>query len=211
MKKSNFFLTGLLILLMTGSASATIITGPLGVDFRSSSWSDANGQPDYTVDGVTAISTPQEPGLYQDSTDGLGVLGDEHDELDDNEAISVVFEQAAKVTGVWITDLFGAPDGGSGEAGIVELFGPNNLMIAFDFYGQDADQENGELFVDFGGDLLVDAAIFSILGESFNNEFSVAGFESTPVPEPATMLLLGAGLLGIAGFRRKLINKNLLL
>ena len=40
-----------------------------------------------------------------------------------------------------------------------------------------------------------------ILGE--NHEFSVAGVDVNPVPEPATMILLGSGLIGLAGIRRR--------
>ena len=41
----------------------------------------------------------------------------------------------------------------------------------------------------------------------FIDDFTV-GFDAAPVPEPATMLLLGAGLLGLVGLGRKKLFKS---
>jgi hypothetical protein len=46
------------------------------------------------------------------------------------------------------------------------------------------------------------------IGSSAYSDFSLGEINVTPVPEPATMLLLGLGLLGVAGLMRKKMGKS---
>ncbi len=86
--------------------------------------------------------------------------------------------------GSW--DLFN-PDAGDGNnhtSGTDKYAGDSSLEIDFSFYSA------------FGGSKYDTIQTDNIM------------IESAPVPEPATMLLLGTGLIGLAGFGRRKIKKK---
>ena len=220
MKKFLVFLCAMsLVFGVAVAASATIIPDDLAIDFRSPEWAWAKGESNHTVGNVTVSAYDvHDPGwyaeLYQDEVDGLGVLGGEDDEIDRYEFIWVHIDGGMLLTGVWITDLFAAPDGyqKNGESGQVAFIAQGVSPQYIPFYGIEPPDQgfNGEIWVDFGDEFLVSDAVFgSKPWPGYDgNEFSVAGFTAAAVPEPATMLLLGAGLIGLAGLGRKRFVKK---
>ena len=214
-----------MVLAVTAMAYPIPIPDNLAIDFRD--WGGANGQANYTVGNVTATALPTNAKLYQDNIDGLGVQGGENDEID----YINVFEQirvdiaggGMLLSGVWLTDLFAKQSTTSpsenytgsaytGEPGRVVI----NGATIIDFVGIENNigvntyPNNGELFVSFGATpIVVTSALFSIRPDAVTGsyagiEYSVAGFESAPVPIPAAAWLLGSGLIGLVAVRRRM-------
>ena len=97
--------------------------------------------------------------------------------------------------GTWDIDDWLKPDG------MTEY---ENLMIVLkggkgDYAGYLLDDETQPISGEWFTDKVLDAGL---------SHLSIYGQGTTPISEPATMLLLGAGLIGLAGFGRKRILKK---
>lgn len=210
-------------ILFLGLTISIFITAPAFatyIDFTSFAvpTTDNNAGPFYwnTVDGLTISFSAGGEDLWFDSTDGFGVRGQGHeiDEIEHPEAMSVSFDTPVYVTNFCITDLF--YEGGNpptyfeiGWYNFTGSFDPTDSSTYVQFQQDDPDMKLGETLglYTLAMDQYVETIWFSAPGlliEGQNHEFSVAGVDVNPIPEPATMLLFGSGLIVVAGLRRKL-------
>lgn len=194
-----------LVLVIAGSASAGII------DFRDETiFGGALNQPSFTAgvggNTVTVTAIPNGARLWWDSADGLGIqyrYGYEGDEIEGIERLLISFSTPVHLSSVLITDLFNE---GYLERGSYQLNGSGS-WISFQALPGQVPGTNGELSLALDPGIAVSSIAFRAPGYlpylNQRHEYSVAAIETTAVPIPGAVWLLGSGLLGLAAIRRR--------